>query len=119
MEIGTYSLSKSTKGNCDIVDITDDISLLINKNKFDEGHALIFVGGSTVGITTIEYEPGLRKDYPKLFSRIAPENINYDHDNTWHDGNGPRQSFNPGCIFNSSFFQRKIITWHLAADNFS
>lgn len=88
MEIGTYSLSKSTKGNCDIVDITDDISLLINKNKFDEGHALIFVGGSTVGITTIEYEPGLRKDYPKLFSRIAPENINYDHDNTWHDGNG-------------------------------
>ena len=88
MEIGTYSIYKSTKGNCDIIDITDEVQSVINKNKFDEGNVLIFVGGSTAGITTIEYEPGLRKDYPKFFSRIAPENISYEHDNTWHDGNG-------------------------------
>jgi len=49
---------------------------------------LVFAGGSTAGITTIEYEPGLLKDYPKFFDRIAPVNLNYDHDNTWHDGNG-------------------------------
>lgn len=88
MEIETYSISISTKGNCDIIDITDNVSDLIVDNNFTEGNVLVFVGGSTAGITTIEYEPGLLKDYPKLFERIAPANINYEHDNTWHDGNG-------------------------------
>jgi secondary thiamine-phosphate synthase enzyme len=88
MEIETCSISISTKGNCDIIDITDDVSALIDKNKFIEGNVLLFAGGSTAGITTIEYEPGLLKDYPRFFDRIAPVNINYEHDNTWHDGNG-------------------------------
>jgi secondary thiamine-phosphate synthase enzyme len=88
MEIKTFSISVSTKGNCDIIDITDDVNAIIVNNKFNEGSAVIFVGGSTAGITTIEYEPGLLKDYPKFFERIAPVNMNYEHDNTWHDGNG-------------------------------
>ena len=88
MEIETYSISISTKGNCEIVDITDNVSDLIVHHNFTEGNVLVFVGGSTAGITTIEYEPGLLKDYPKFFERIAPANINYEHDNTWHDGNG-------------------------------
>jgi secondary thiamine-phosphate synthase enzyme len=88
MEIETYSISLSTKGNCDIVDITDKVSDLVVNNNFVEGNVLLFAGGSTAGITTIEYEPGLLKDYPKFFERLAPANINYEHDNTWHDGNG-------------------------------
>jgi secondary thiamine-phosphate synthase enzyme len=88
MEIETYSMSISTKGNCEMVDITDSVSGLISSNGFTEGNILVFAGGSTAGITTIEYEPGLLKDYPKFFERIAPASINYEHDNTWHDGNG-------------------------------
>ena len=88
VEIGTYSIHKSTKGNCDIVDITDEVQSLIKKNNFDEGNVLIFAGGSTAGVTTIEYEPGLLKDYPNFFEKIIPSNLNYEHDNTWHDGNG-------------------------------
>jgi secondary thiamine-phosphate synthase enzyme len=88
MEIETYSISLSTRGNCDIVDITDKVGELVINNNFVEGNVLLFAGGSTAGITTIEYEPGLLKDYPKFFERIAPSNINYEHDNTWHDGNG-------------------------------
>lgn len=88
MEIETYSISVSTRGNCEIVDITDKVSELIINNNFNEGNVLLFAGGSTAGITTIEYEPGLLKDYPKFFERIAPVNINYEHDNTWYDGNG-------------------------------
>lgn len=88
MELETYSINISTKGNCDITDITDQVSDLILKNNFIEGNVLVFATGSTAGITTIEYEPGLLNDYPKFFDRIAPENINYEHDNTWHDGNG-------------------------------
>lgn len=88
MDIETYSIAISTKGNCDIIDITDQVSNIISKNNFIEGNVLVFAGGSTAGITTIEYEPGLLKDYPKFFERIAPTSINYEHDNTWHDGNG-------------------------------
>ena len=88
VEIGTYSMHKSTRGKCDIVDITDEVQSLIKKNNFDEGNVLIFAGGSTAGVTTIEYEPGLLKDYPNFFEKIIPSNLNYEHDNTWHDGNG-------------------------------
>ena len=88
MEIETHSINLTTTGNCDIVDITEKVENLINETGFSEGNVLIFAGGSTAGITTIEFEPGLRKDYPNFFERIAPSNINYEHDNTWHDGNG-------------------------------
>ena len=88
MEIETLSFQVNTKGNNDIVDITDNVESQINSSGFSEGQVLVFVGGSTAGITTIEYEPGLLKDYPKFFEKIIPSNISYHHDNTWHDGNG-------------------------------
>lgn len=88
VELKTHRISFSTKGNCDIVDITNDVQNLIQEHKFDEGSVLIFAKGSTAGLTTIEYEPGLLKDYPNFFNRVAPVNITYAHDNTWHDGNG-------------------------------
>ena len=88
MDIETHSISISTKGNCDLIDITDEIEKILNGTGMVEGNVLIFAGGSTGGITTIEYEPGLLKDYPDFFERIAPSEIKYEHDNTWHDGNG-------------------------------
>jgi secondary thiamine-phosphate synthase enzyme len=88
VEIQTDFIEVKTKGNCEILDITSGIQNKINKLNFSEGNVLVFAGGSTVGITTIEYEPGLLKDYPAFFERIAPVNINYKHDDTWHDGNG-------------------------------
>jgi len=88
MQIETHSFQIKTKGNCDIIDITGFVENLINESNFDEGNVLVFAGGSTAGITTIEYEPGLLKDYPAFFDKIAPVNIGYEHDNTWHDGNG-------------------------------
>ncbi|HLG31470.1 MAG TPA: secondary thiamine-phosphate synthase enzyme YjbQ [Ignavibacteriaceae bacterium] len=88
IELETHSISIKTQGNCDIIDITSKAKELISKHGFTEGNIILFAGGSTAGITTIEYEPGLLKDYPKFFDRIAPMNVNYEHDNTWHDGNG-------------------------------
>ena len=88
IDIETHSISLSTKGNCDIIDITSEILNILHKIGMAEGNALIFAGGSTAGITTIEYEPGLLKDYPQFFERVVPTNNNYEHDNTWHDGNG-------------------------------
>lgn len=88
MNISTHHFELKTKGNTEIVDITDQVQSILNTSNFDEGNALIFVGGSTAGITTIEYEPGLLKDYPNFFEKIIPSNQRYEHDNTWHDGNG-------------------------------
>ena len=88
MQIETHSIAVKTRGNCDIIDITGKIENIIAERNFEEGNVLIFAGGSTAGITTIEYEPGLLKDYPTFFNKIIPANIRYEHDNTWHDGNG-------------------------------
>lgn len=86
--IETDSFTITSKGDCDIIDITNKVHEIILENNFTEGNALVFVPGSTAGITTIEYESGLLKDYPKFFERIAPKNIEYHHNNTWHDRNG-------------------------------
>ncbi len=88
MEVETHFININTNGNCQMVDITSKVESVISQSHFTEGNVLIFAGGSTAGITTIEYEPGLLKDYPDFFNRIAPINISYEHDNTWHDGNG-------------------------------
>ena len=88
MDIETHSFPIKTRGNCDIIDITGRVKAIISERNFDEGNALIFAGGSTAGITTIEYEPGLLKDYPAFLEKIIPVNLSYEHDNTWHDGNG-------------------------------
>jgi len=88
MEIKTVAFDISTQGFNDIVDITDRVQNIVADSELNEGNALVFVPGSTAGITTIEYEPGLLKDYPEFFEKIIPSHINYKHDETWHDGNG-------------------------------
>lgn len=88
LTLETFSFLVKTKGNCDIIDITDAIEKIIQENNFSEGNALVFIPGSTAAITTIEYEPGLIKDYPKLFEKLIPENESYSHNFTWQDGNG-------------------------------
>ncbi len=88
MNISTVSFKLKTDGNTDIINITGQVENELQKSGFTEGSATVFVAGSTAGITTIEFEPGLRKDYPQFFERIIPSNATYHHDQTWHDGNG-------------------------------
>ena len=113
--IETHTISLKSKGDCDIINITDKIQDLIRENNFIEGSALIFVPGSTASITTIEYEPGLLKDYPNFFERIIPQNSNYHHDDTWHDGNGHShiRATLQGASFTVPFKDKSLIlgTW--------
>jgi secondary thiamine-phosphate synthase enzyme len=81
-------LNFKTNGEVDIIDITDNIQTVINKSKIKNGIACVFVPGSTGSITTIEYEPGLKKDFPRALQKIAPKGDHYDHHETWHDDNG-------------------------------
>ncbi len=88
MDIKTVSFTVSSKGNTDIIDVTSEIRKRLIETHLQEGNVLVFVNGSTAGVTTIEFEPGLLKDYPAFFRKVVPETANYEHDNTWHDGNG-------------------------------
>lgn len=88
MKLITDTISISTRGDADIIDLTPQVAALLDKHSFTHGQALVFVSGSTAGLTTIEYEPGLLKDIPALFEKLAPQQARYHHEETWHDGNG-------------------------------
>ena len=115
MDIKTESLQVETKGFTGIVDITADVQKIVLDSGFKEGNALVFAVGSTVGVTTIEYEPGLLKDYPGFFEKIIPSNTKYHHDDTWHDGNGFAhiRSSLQGTSFNVPFKEGRLLlgTW--------
>ncbi len=86
MQIITEYIKLSTSPD-ELYDITGQIAEFIRKNNLKNGQITVFAVGSTCGITTIEYEPGLRRDFPEMLSRIAPRG-HYHHDATWGDGNG-------------------------------
>ncbi|MEW6170385.1 MAG: secondary thiamine-phosphate synthase enzyme YjbQ [Candidatus Omnitrophota bacterium] len=88
MEIINSQINLTTKGNTDIIDITDKVVQELTNTKLKNGNVLIFVEGSTAGITTCEFEAGLAKDLKTMFEKLIPQEINYNHNNAWGDGNG-------------------------------
>ncbi len=84
----TKSIKFSTSGAGDIIDITGSVGDVVKSSGLNSGTVTVFVPGSTGGITTIEYEPGLLSDLPELMEKLIPSNKPYKHDQTWHDGNG-------------------------------
>lgn len=78
----------STRGNNDIVDITNKVSEAVKKSKIKDGICLISCPGSTVGLTTIEADPNLLEDFKEFLEKLAPSNKSYRHDKTWGDNNG-------------------------------
>jgi len=88
MTIISEKFSIHTQGNTDIIDITKYIQNAVYKHNLSEAVVYVYAAGSTVGITNMEFEPGLLVDFPEALEKIAPENKNYHHDETWHDGNG-------------------------------
>jgi len=88
MALVTDTVSVSTRGDSEMIDLTDQVQAVVARHSFREGAALVFVSGSTAALTTVEYEPGLIEDLPAAFERLAPREMRYKHEETWHDGNG-------------------------------
>ena len=87
--VKTEKIRVKTSGNCDIVNITKQAAEAVAKSKVASGVITLFNVGSTAGITTTEYEPGLvNHDIAAVFEKIAPQNGRYEHEETWHDDNG-------------------------------
>ena len=88
MKVLTGYVEISTRGHTDIIDITQQVEQVLGETELRNGSLTVFVSGSTAGITSIEYEPGLLKDLPEAFEKMAPTGVSYHHDEAWGDGNG-------------------------------
>ena len=84
----TEKISLESKGNCDIIDITPEVQQQLAQTGISDGTVTLFISGSTAGLTTIEFEPGLIADFKEMWERIAPQDITYEHNRAWGDGNG-------------------------------
>jgi len=83
----TRKIAVDSRGNCDIVNITEQVNGILAELEVSGGTVTVFVPGATGVVTTIEYEPGLLQDLPQLLDKLIPKG-SYNHDRTWHDGNG-------------------------------
>lgn len=88
MAVFQKSFSISTRGRCDVQDITALVARAISESKIRQGIANVSGQGSTLGITTIEFEPGAVADLARALDKIAPMNSDYAHNARWGDDNG-------------------------------
>ena len=88
MTVVTKEITFQSKGNCDIIDISSQVAMIVEDSGISNGTVTLFITGSTAGITTIEYEPNLVSDFKNMWDRVIPRDIPYEHDSTWGDGNG-------------------------------
>jgi secondary thiamine-phosphate synthase enzyme len=77
-----------TTSKTDVIDITSNLLKVLSRSRVKNGVASLFVPGSTASLTTIEYESGVINDLKKAIERMAPEDMNYEHNARWEDGNG-------------------------------
>ncbi len=88
MTVVKNSFRISTKGNCDVIDISGKVRDIVSDSGLSSGNVTVFVPGSTAAITTIEYESGAVEDLRKSLERLIPEKMEYKHNERWGDGNG-------------------------------
>ena len=88
MAVVTKEVQIETKGFSDVHDITPLVADFVRELPFSEGAVIIFVPGSTAGVTTIEFESGVIDDLRDAFERLIPQAIEYRHNLRWGDGNG-------------------------------
>lgn len=84
----TRELQLRTRGGYDAQDITARIAAAVQESKLKNGIVTIFCPGSTGGLTTIEYEPGVVADLKQVLDEITPPDRDYRHHARWHDDNG-------------------------------
>ena len=80
-------LRLSTPGDGAIVDLTEGVRSIVRRSEVESGVAVVFAVGSTVAVTTMEYEPGGVADLQALLDRLIPRAGSYEHNVRNHDTN--------------------------------
>ena len=87
MSVHSGQLSLSTRGDSDVVDITDEVQRIVGEGPVSDGVLTAFVRGSTAALTTMEFEPGGVADLRDLLDRLIPADRDYEHNRLNHDTN--------------------------------
>lgn len=80
-------LRMDTPGDGHIVDVTEGVRRIIATTGVDRGLVCVAATGSTVAVTTMEYETGGVHDLQALLERLIPQDGDYDHNRLNHDSN--------------------------------
>lgn len=89
MPVETHRIKMSTRGHSQVLDLTPEVRRALAGGSIRSGTVTVFAVGSTAGISTTEFEPGLvNRDLAVTFEKIAPADATYLHEQTWHDDNG-------------------------------
>src|SRR3990172_86598 len=86
MGAATVRLKVSTKGDGAVLDLTQQVNEAVKKSRLQNGIATVFVPGSTAGVTTAEFEPGVVRDLSAALKRLVPPEGDYWHNRI--DDNG-------------------------------
>ena len=84
----TESIRFKTRGDGEVVDITDQVARKVADSELTDGTITIFSPSATSSLTTMEYESGAVTDLQALFERLVPQSAEYSHNLRWGDGNG-------------------------------
>ncbi|MFP3867015.1 MAG: secondary thiamine-phosphate synthase enzyme YjbQ [Desulfobacteraceae bacterium] len=87
-QLENFDLQIGTTAGTDILDLTTAVSDKVAQSAIQQGMLTLFVPGSTAALTTIEYESGVVNDLRAAIERLVPQDIEYEHDRRWQDGNG-------------------------------
>lgn len=87
MPVHSGQLRFSTRGDGDIVDLTEGVRSILRSAAADVGVVTVFATGSTAAITTMEYEPGGVADLQALLDRLISPAGDYAHNRLNHDTN--------------------------------
>ena len=88
MTVKTKYIELKTRGNADILDITQEVTKMVGETRLNAGIITLFSPSATSAITTIEYESGCLADLRRLFDEIVDPARHYAHNARWGDGNG-------------------------------
>lgn len=115
MTVKTITINLESRGNADILDVTDKVSRAVGESGLSDGVVTIFTPSSTSGLTTIEYESGCISDLQRLFDEIIDPGRHYAHNARWGDGNGHShvRAALLGASFSVPFTNRRLTlgTW--------
>ncbi len=87
MSIHADELRFSTRGDGDVIDLTDGVSGVVRDSGVEHGVATVFVPGATAAVTAMEFEPGGVHDLRQTLERLVPAAGDYEHNRLNHDTN--------------------------------
>jgi secondary thiamine-phosphate synthase enzyme len=88
MCVVTGTIEFSSRGDADVIKITDDVAEAVQRTGLRDGTVTVFVPGATGAVTTLEFEPGVVRDVQETLDAIAPPARHYVHNDNLKDGNG-------------------------------